>query len=119
MPITVLEKNDTVTNRITRFTHLSAHTASPGSTNANEVSGGGYARVTPAWGTVSAGDSVMTNNPVWTIAASTVVTHIGFHDALSGSANYRAYVALANPITSTGTVNVPPLAISENGTPSA
>ena len=36
-------------------THISLHTASPGTTGASEVSGSGYARKSVSWGAVSAG----------------------------------------------------------------
>src|ERR1700738_4943082 len=64
--------------------YLSLHTGAPGTTGANEVSGGSYARVACAFGAASAG--AMTNSGTVTVnvPASTTVTAFGFWDALSG-----------------------------------
>jgi hypothetical protein len=72
------------TNPTTPITHVSAHTADPGDTGANEVSGGSpaYARKAIAFNAASGGtmdDS--TNGAVFDIRASTTVTHIGFWSA--------------------------------------
>jgi hypothetical protein len=59
---------------------ISLHTATPGTTGANEVAGGAYARVATTWGAISAasttGSQVTINVP-----ASTTITHWGIWDA--------------------------------------
>lgn len=72
------------TNPTTPITHASLHTASPGDTGANEVSGGSpaYARKAIAFNAASGGtmdDS--TNGAVFDVPASTTVTHVGFWSA--------------------------------------
>jgi len=63
--------------------YISLHSASPGTTGANEISGGTYARVATTWGTesggVSLGSAVTINVP-----ASTTVAYYGIWTAASG-----------------------------------
>lgn len=57
-------------------TWVSLHTGDPGTTGANEVTGGSYARMQTTWGSASAG--VMTGSQVSiTVPASTTVTYAG------------------------------------------
>lgn len=79
---------------------LSLHQGSPGNTGANEVTGGGYARIIPAW---NAGASrAKTNNgqlswTVPTIAQSSPITHIGIW---KDTENYFTAAALTDTFTS-------------------
>ena len=53
------------------YTAASLHTAYPGTTGTNEVSGGGYARQTPSLGAYSGGVRVI-GSMTWSVPASTV-----------------------------------------------
>lgn len=68
-------------------TWISLHTASPGTTGANEVAGGSYARVATTWSAAAsssrAGSQVTINVP-----ASTTITHFGIWSAAS-SGTYK------------------------------
>lgn len=66
------------------ITHVSAHTADPGDTGANEVTGGSYARQAITFGAAAAGAIDSSNQPTIPIPGGTTVTHIGFWDALTG-----------------------------------
>lgn len=95
------------TNPTTPITHVSAHTASPGDTGTNEVSGGGYARVAIAFSAPAAGtmdDS--TNGATITIPAGTTVTHIGFWSA-SSAGTFLGYADVTDEtFASAGTYTV-------------
>jgi hypothetical protein len=60
--------------------YISLHSASPGTTGANEISGGSYARVATTWGSesggVSLGSAVTINVP-----ASTTIAYFGIWTA--------------------------------------
>ena len=81
-------------------TFISLHTASPGVTGANEVTGGSYARVATTWGGASgsadAGSQVTLNVP-----ASTTITHFGIWTLGSGG-QYLGGGALPNSEAYTG-----------------
>ena len=56
---------------------VSMHTADPGSTGANEVTGGAYARQTPSWGSSSDGTVATDADMTFEIPAGNTVTHVG------------------------------------------
>lgn len=64
----------------------SLHTADPGETGTNEVTGGApaYARKSITWGAASAGSMAASNQPVFDVPGGTTVTHVGFFSAVSG-----------------------------------
>ena len=67
-----------------RITHISLHTASPGSAGTNEVSGGSYARasVSASNFTAASGGEFTLNAPLnFNGPASGAATHIGIWDA--------------------------------------
>lgn len=68
------------------ISHVGAHTAYPGTTGTNEVSGGSpaYARDTIAWNAASGGNLDSSDQPQLDIPAATTVRWIGFWSALSG-----------------------------------
>lgn len=59
------------------FTTTSLHNAYPGSTGTNELSGGGYARQTPSFGSESGGVRTATSN-TWSVGASSNVAWQGW-----------------------------------------
>lgn len=64
-------------------THVSAHTADPGETGLNEVTGGTYARKSITFNPAASGNLDSSNVPVLDIPAGTTVTHLGYWNALS------------------------------------
>jgi hypothetical protein len=66
---------------------ISLHTASPGTTGANEVAGGTYARVATTWGAISAA-SVTGSQVTINVPAATTITHWGIWDAGSAGNYY-------------------------------
>jgi hypothetical protein len=90
---------------------MSLHTAAPGLTGANEITGNAYARQAVAFGASAAG--VVLNNSTPTFPAPTpsnwgTATHFALWDAVSGG-NCLYGDALNNPVaTSVGVpVNIP------------
>lgn len=86
MPYTNAAKNPMLDALAALATHVSLHTASPGLTGANEVSGGtpAYSRESITWNAASAGSLDSSNAPVFDVPAGTTITHVGFWTAASG-----------------------------------
>ena len=74
------------TNPTVAIAYASLHTASPGDTGANEVTGGSpaYARKAITMAAASAGAIAASSQPVFDIPGSTTITHVGFWSAVSG-----------------------------------
>ena len=72
-------------NPTTPLTHASLHTAAPGDTGANEVSGGSpaYARKAISFNAAAAGAIDSSTVPVFDVPASTTITYVGFWSALT------------------------------------
>lgn len=84
---------------LTTTAYVSLHTADPGDTGANEVTGGSYARVGPvAYANAGNNPTVASNSAILTFTAATAnwgtITHCGNWDAASGG-NFRGSGALA------------------------
>lgn len=99
---------DWITGEVTA---MSLHTADPGDAGADEVSGGGYARLVPTWTAASGGTATLSATLEFSGPAGTQVTHLGLHNA----SGFWEGVALDSPITfnldgrvdiSAGTVSV-------------
>ena len=81
--------------------YVSLHTADPGNTGANEVSGGAYARQSVAFAQLSGPNpTVDANSAIVTFAAATApwgtITHFGVWDAATAG-NNRGSGALSTP----------------------
>ena len=86
---------------LTTTCYVSLHTADPGDTGANEVSGSGYARVGPvAFANAGNNPTVSSNSAILTYAAATgswgTITHFGTWDALTAG-NFRGSGAVKTP----------------------
>lgn len=73
----------------TLITFASLHTANPGGTGANELTGGApaYARKSITWNAAAAGNLDSSNAPVFDVPAATI-THVGFWSAVTAGTNY-------------------------------
>lgn len=71
----------------------SLHTADPGTTGANEVSGGSpaYARKAITWNSAAAGALDNNANPVFDVPAGTTITHVGLWSAASAGTFYGSF----------------------------
>lgn len=81
----------------------SLHTASPGTTGANEVFGGSpaYVRKAITWNAAALGNLDNNANPVFDVPAATTVTHFGVWSASTGGTFYGGD-ALSDPETFAG-----------------
>ena len=69
-----------------QITHVSLHSGFPGTTGANEISGGSpaYARQSITWNNAAARNLDSSNTPALDVPASTEVQYIGFWSAATG-----------------------------------
>lgn len=89
MGLTVVERNAMLDART--FNGLSLHTADPGTTGANEVSGGTYARATGLiFGAANNGRRTCTTQPTFAVPAGTTVAFIGLWDGSTFKGSYNA-----------------------------
>lgn len=89
---------------------ISLHTASPGTTGANEASGGGYARQAMTWNAASAGTKTNSGSASFTTSGSTPNTHVGGFSA-STSGTFGIGMPLTSSITAV-TITVAPGALT-------
>ena len=84
---------------------VSLHTASPGTTGANEVTAAGpYARQAITWNAASGGNLDSSNQPQFTVPASTTVSHFGVWSAVTGGTFYGgAALSASENFTAEGT----------------
>lgn len=78
--------------------YLSAHSASPGTTGANELSGGGYARQAVVFTAASGGAESNTAALTVPNAGSTAVTHFGVYTAVTAG-SFLVGAPLASSVT--------------------
>lgn len=78
--------------------YASLHSADPGTTGANELTGGSYARQAVVFGAASGGQVANNAALSWPNAGTTPVTHVGFWTAATGG-TYLGGLAVAAPAT--------------------
>jgi hypothetical protein len=83
------------------ITHVSLHTASPGTTGANEnANTGSYARQACSWNAASGGSKTNSTALTFSTAGSVAVTHIGtWNSATYGAGTYAIGAALGASVT--------------------
>lgn len=71
----------------------SLHTADPGATGTNEVTGGSpaYARKAITWNAAASGALDDSNAPVFDVPAGTTITHVGLWSASSAGTFYGSF----------------------------
>lgn len=86
-------KNAMLDELATVAVFVSLHTADPGTTGTNEVTGGSpaYARKAITWNAASAGALDSSNAPVFDVPAGTTITHVGLWSASSGGTFYGSF----------------------------
>lgn len=93
--------------------YVSLHTASPGTTGANEnANSGGYARQACSWNTASGGTKTNSSAMTFNTAGSVAVTHAGTtSSATYGAGTYALGLTLGLSVTA-ATITVAPGALS-------
>jgi hypothetical protein len=68
--------------------HVSLHTASPGTDGSNEVTGGSYTREAVSWAAAASGSAATDANIVFEVPTGVTITHLGYWSASSGGTFY-------------------------------
>ena len=105
----------------TLVVYASLHTASPGSTGTNEVTGGtpAYARKALTWDSADAGSMALTNTPTFDVPAATTVSHLGLWSAVTAG-TYYGYIDVTDEVfAAQGTYQVTSGTVDLNATASA
>lgn len=79
MALSTNGRNTAVDGLATAATSVSLHTADPGTTGANEVTGGtpAYARKTPTWAAAAGGSRALQGTVVFDVPSGVTVSHFG------------------------------------------
>lgn len=87
--------------------YISLHTADPGLTGANEVTGGSpaYARKALTWSSAANGTKSISNQPVFDVPATTVA-YVGLWSAVTGGTYYGHWDPADEVYTAQGTYTV-------------
>lgn len=100
-----IEGKNTMLNAL-GVTHVSAHSADPGETGINELTGGTYARKAITFTAAASGNLDSSNVPVIDIPAGAVVTHIGYWSASTGGTLLAVTDIPDESYTNAGTLTV-------------
>lgn len=82
---------------------VSGHTADPGATGINEITGGTYARKSVTWAAAATANLDSSNVPVLDIPAATTITHLGFWSAITVGTFYGSMDITDEAFGSAGT----------------
>lgn len=108
MAFTNNAKNAAVDGIAAAATYISLHTADPGTTGTNEVSGGSYARVQTTWAAASGG-SRTGSQAVLNVPAGTTIAYWGIWSAASaGNFHYGGTLPASETYGSAGTYGLTP-----------
>lgn len=90
MPLNDTAKNLMLDAFAGQAVFVSLHTADPGTTGTNEVSGGSpaYARKSITWDVAAAANLNSSNAPVFDVPAGVTITHVGYWSALTAGTFY-------------------------------
>jgi hypothetical protein len=107
MPLTVAERNNLADNEGTRITHLSLHTADPGTTGANEATGGtpAYARKPVTWGSAASGTATSVE-VTFDVPAGTYPYFGGWNALTAGTFRGGNALAISQVISSQGQIKL-------------
>lgn len=96
--------------------YASLHIGDPGTTGANEVTGGSpaYARKAVTWGSPSAGEMAAAGQPVFDVPTGTTITHVGIWSAVSGGTFYGSGEVVNETFGAQGTYTLTELILDLN-----
>lgn len=101
MPFTETALNTGVDAIAARASHMSLHSADPGTTGVNELTGGSYARKAPTFAVSSGGVKQLSADVVFDIPAGATVAYIGYWDTTTFLGSNA--LAVAETFTNAGT----------------
>jgi hypothetical protein len=98
MPLTTAELQAAVDTEAGRITWLSLHTGAPGTTGANEATGGSpaYARKQTTWGAANASGVAVGSQVTFDVPAGTYA-HVGFWSAPTGG-TFRGSIDITDEV---------------------
>lgn len=101
--LTTAEKNALADNETSRLGFASLHSADPGATGLNELTGGSpaYARKAISWNAASGGVANASNQPVFDVPPGSTVAFIGYWSLVSGG-TFRGSSPASSSETFTG-----------------
>jgi hypothetical protein len=93
MPFTTAGRNEAANGVAAATTHLSLHSANPGNTGANELTGGtpAYARKVPVWAAPVNGRRNLTAAQQFDVPAGSSVAYVGFWKNDNGTWSFLGY----------------------------
>jgi len=105
MPYSILGKNAMLNALGALAVYVSLHSADPGESGVNEISGGNpvYARKASTWNAAAAGSMDNSNAPVFDVPPATTVAFVGFWSALTTGIFYGAAAVTNEVFTGQGT----------------
>jgi hypothetical protein len=105
MPYSTLGKNAMLNALGTLAIYASLHTADPGDSGTNEITGGSpaYARKSITWSAAGSGTMDDSNVPVFDVPASTTVSYVGLWSALTTGTFYGSADVTNEAFTAQGT----------------
>jgi hypothetical protein len=115
--LTTGAKNSMLDNFGTLAVYASLHTADPGTTGANELSGGSpaYARQSLAWNAAASASKTNSGTITWNVPASTTVAYVGYWSASTSGTFYGSRALSASETFSgQGVYTVNASGITEN-----
>jgi hypothetical protein len=85
MAFTAATRDEMLNDLDSLASHASLHTADPGTTGADEVTGGSpaYARKAITWAAASGGSKTLTGTVTFDVPPATTITHVGTWSAVS------------------------------------
>lgn len=116
MPYSTAGKNAMLTHLAGVAVYASLHTADPGDSGANEVSGGSpaYTREAITWNAASGGSLDNNANPSFDVPAGTTVTHLGLWSAATAGTFYGSVAVTSETFAAQGVYNVTDLDVNLN-----
>jgi hypothetical protein len=123
MPYSAIAKNYMLDQLASQATYASLHTSSPGSTGANEVTGGtpAYARKALTWDAASGGSMSLHSGstPTFDVPAATTITHVGIWSAATAGTYYGYVDVTDETFAAQGTYQITSGTFDLNATTSA
>lgn len=91
-------KKNSILDAAYQSVFVSLHTGNPGTTGANEVAGGSYARQAETFGSAASGELVNASDITFADMPSAIITYVGFWSLVSGG-TFLGGAPLATPET--------------------
>lgn len=114
MALTMVGRNEAANGVAIHANAVSLHTADPGATGTNELTGGtpAYARKTVSWGSAANGVAAIAQGVVFDVPAGATITHIGLWSGDGTTFYGSAALSASETYGGQGTYNLTALTIT-------